>query len=107
MREETSGAPSACGAASKQSLKFPIKFATTIKIYIRDGVTHLSGETRKVETDRVAVGTFSGEGLCPVWLRNVSFGQSWKISPLLAPSVWDDLFSQCFLPELTTQVSAH
>ena len=28
---------------------------------------HLSGETRKVETDRVAVGTFSGEGLSPVF----------------------------------------
>ena len=26
---------------------------------------NLSGETRKVETDRVAVGTFSGEGLSP------------------------------------------
>ena len=30
-------------------------------------VTHLSGETRKVETDRVAVGTFSGEGLSLVF----------------------------------------
>ena len=28
---------------------------------------NLSGETRKVETDRVAVGTFSGEGLSPVF----------------------------------------
>ena len=28
---------------------------------------HLSGETRKAETDRVAVGTFSGEGLSPVF----------------------------------------
>ena len=28
---------------------------------------YLSGETRKVETDRVAVGTFSGEGLSPVF----------------------------------------
>ena len=27
----------------------------------------MSGETRKVETDRVAVGTFSGEGLSPVF----------------------------------------
>ena len=31
------------------------------------GKQHLSGETRKVETDRVAVGTFSGEGLSPVF----------------------------------------
>ena len=30
-------------------------------------VSHLSGETRKVETDRVVVGTFSGEGLSPVF----------------------------------------
>ena len=30
-------------------------------------VTDLSVETRKVETDRVAVGTFSGEGLSPVF----------------------------------------
>ena len=29
--------------------------------------TKLEGETRKVETDRVAVGTFSGEGLSPVF----------------------------------------
>ena len=29
--------------------------------------SNLSGETRKVETDRVAVGTFSGEGLSPVF----------------------------------------
>ena len=29
--------------------------------------SHLSKETRKVETDRVAVGTFSGEGLSPVF----------------------------------------
>ena len=28
---------------------------------------NLSGETRKVETDRVAVGTVSGEGLSPVF----------------------------------------
>ena len=27
----------------------------------------MSGETRKVETDRVAIGTFSGEGLSPVF----------------------------------------
>ena len=30
-------------------------------------IINLSGETRKVETDRVAVGTFSGEGLSPVF----------------------------------------
>ena len=30
-------------------------------------IKHLSGETRKVETDRVAVGTFSGEELSPVF----------------------------------------
>ena len=39
--------------------------------------SNLSGEPRKVETDWVAVGTCSGEGLSPVWLRNVSLGQSW------------------------------
>ena len=34
---------------------------------------HLSGETRKVETDRVAVGTFSGEGLSPVFQECASW----------------------------------
>ena len=38
---------------------------------------YLSGETQKVETDRVAVGTFSGEGLSLQCFRNVPLSQSW------------------------------
>ena len=34
--------------------------------------TNLSGETRKIETHRVVVGTFSGEGLSPVFQERSS-----------------------------------
>ena len=41
-----------------------IGFAAVIFAIFR---VYLSGETRKVEMDRVAVGTFAGEGLSPVF----------------------------------------
>ena len=45
----------------------PVDVSSKIVSYKIGDPKYLSGETRKVETDRVAVGTFSGEGLSPVF----------------------------------------
>ena len=55
------GAPSSVLATSSDAPCYQ-QLLATLKLH-----AYLSGETRKVETDRVAVGAVSGEGLSPVF----------------------------------------
>ena len=54
----------------------PVDVSSKIVSYKIGDPKYLSGETRKVETDRVAVGTFLVRD-CLRCFRNVPLGQSW------------------------------